>query len=150
MDKKISQLLVSYTTQQTETCWTLFIKYAPPLRLSFMMYNFPLVTPVIENDFFTLASLIDIGCMKLSAITSRTAYKDYVDLYFILHEISLKTLIDHLRNKLPTLDPLLALKSLVYFNDIHPEEILYKTKPLAFESIKTYLQQRVEDYNQGI
>jgi hypothetical protein len=117
------------------------------IRLSFMTYNYPLVTPVIQSDFFALASLTDIGCMKLSAITSRTAYKDYVDLYFIFHEITLKNLMEHLRTKLPTLDPLLALKSLVYFDDIYPEEILYKTEPVTLETIKTYLQQSVEDYN---
>ena len=113
-----------------------------------MTYPYPLVAPVIESVFFNLASLIDIGCMKLSAITSRTAYKDYVDLYYVLHHVTLETLIEHLKVKLPTLDPLLALKSLVYFEDIHVEEILYKTTPLSFDEIKKYIIHATEQYNQ--
>ena len=114
------------------------------IRLSFMTYKYQLVVPVISTDFFDLASIIDIGCMKLSAITSRTAYKDYVDLYFILKETPLATLIKNLQVKLPTLDPSLALKSLVYFDDISPEEILYKISPVDIEEIKSFLIEQVK------
>ena len=118
------------------------------IRLSFMTYKYQFIEPVISTDFFDLASIVDIGCMKLSAITSRTAYKDYVDLYFILNEVSLQTLIDSLRVKLPTLDPSLALKSLVYFDDITPEEILYKINPVDIEVIKSFLIEQVKTFNQ--
>ncbi len=114
------------------------------IRLSFMTYKYQLVVTVISTDFFDLASIIDIGCMKLSAITSRTAYKDYVDLYFILKETPLATLIKNLQVKLPTLDPSLALKSLVYFDDISPEEILYKISPVDIEDIKSFLVEQVK------
>ena len=114
------------------------------IRLSFMTYKYQLVVTVISTDFFDLASIIDIGCMKLSAITSRTAYKDYVDLYFILKETPLATLIKNLQVKLPTLDPSLALKSLVYFDDISPEEILYKISPVDIEEIKSFLIEQVK------
>ena len=118
------------------------------IRLSFMTYKYQFIEPVISTDFFDLASIVDIGCMKLSDITSRTAYKDYVDLYFILNEVSLQTLIDSLRVKLPTLDPSLALKSLVYFDDITPEEILYKINPVDIEVIKSFLIEQVKTFNQ--
>lgn len=127
---------------------TLEIVVDDVIRLSFMTYKYQLIEPVISTDFFDLASIVDIGCMKLSAITSRTAYKDYVDLYFILNEVSLQTLIDSLRVKLPTLDPSLALKSLVYFDDITPEEILYKINPVDIEVIKSFLIEQVKTFNQ--
>ncbi len=116
------------------------------IRLSFMTYAYPLISPLIATEFFDMAALLDIGCMKLSAITSRTAYKDYVDLYFILLSIPLSDLMQSLTKKLPTLDPLLALKSLVYFDDIQPEEILYKTLPLRIETIKAFLTLTVTNY----
>lgn len=114
------------------------------IRLSFMTYPYTLITPVVTTEFFDLASITDIGCMKLSAITSRTAYKDYVDLYFILKEIPLDSLINSLRIKLPTLDPTLALKSLVYFDDITSEKILYKITPVNIETIKSDLIAKVK------
>ena len=125
---------------------TLEILVAGTIRLSFMTYAYPLISPLVRTEFFDMASLSDIGCMKLSAITSRTAYKDYVDLYFILQSLSLSDLIQNLSKKLPTLDPLLALKSLVYFDDIQPEEILYKTLPLHIETIKAFLTLTVTNY----
>ena len=84
--------------------------------------------------------------MKLSAITSRSVFKDYVDLYFILHEVTLAELIKKLQLKMPTLDPLLALKSLVYFDDIILEELLFKVEPVPFETIKIELIKIVKEY----
>jgi hypothetical protein len=126
---------------------TLEILVDGTIRLSFMTYKYPLIEPAISTEFFDLASMIDIGCMKLSAITSRTAYKDYVDLYFILQQRSLAELINNLQVKLPTLDPSLALKSLVYFDDILPEEILYKITPINIKEIKSFLLEQVKIYN---
>lgn len=117
------------------------------IRLSFMTYQYPLIEPTVSAEYFDLASIVDIGCMKLSAITSRTAYKDYVDLYFILKETSLAELIKNLQVKLPTLDPSLALKSLVYFDDITPEEILYKINPIDIEEIKSFLIEQVKTFS---
>lgn len=45
-----------------------------------MTYRYPLLREVTETEYFTLADIRDIGCMKLSAITSRSVLKDYVDL----------------------------------------------------------------------
>lgn len=129
---------------------TLEIIIDETIRLSFMSYRYPLIVPLVVTEFFDIAALADIGCMKLSAITSRTAYKDYVDIYFILKSVSLVALIDSLKTKLPTLEPMLALKSLVYFEDIIQEEILYKTEPISFGEIKKRLLDEVTYYNQKI
>jgi hypothetical protein len=126
---------------------TLEVTVDEKIKLSFMTYKYPLIAPVVPTDFFDLAFITDIGCMKLSAITSRTAYKDYVDLYFILKQVPLDSLMQSLKLKLPTLDPILTLKSLVYFDDITPEEILYKVTPLDFAELKASLEQSVLTYS---
>ena len=69
-------------------------------------------------------------------------------MFFILKEISLIALIDSLRTKLPTLDPMLALKSLIYFDDISEEEILYKVSPISFGEIKSSLVGEVTKFNE--
>ena len=95
------------------------------IRLSFFGYTYPLADSLLEQNDFALASVLDIGCMKLSAITSRATLKDYVDLYFILKEISLPELLNACASKYPTLDHGLILKSLVYFDDLMPEPIIF-------------------------
>ena len=84
--------------------------------------------------------------MKLSAVTGRTAFKDYVDLYFILETTPLKEIIATLRKKMPTLDPLLALKSLIYCDDLTEEAISFKTTPVSFDEIKKRLTAAVAEY----
>ncbi len=75
-----------------------------------------MVGELVEEPNLKLASVLDIGCMKLSAITSRGISKDYIDLYYILQDIDLSYLLDKSAEKFPDLDRNLILKSLVYFN----------------------------------
>jgi Nucleotidyl transferase AbiEii toxin, Type IV TA system len=112
------------TKTQDETN-TLSLVIDNEVRLSFFGYNYPLIEPTISFKGLALASIVDIGCMKLSAITSRSTLKDYVDLHLILQQISLAVLLEGCSRKYPTLDHALILKSLVYFDDIMLEPILF-------------------------
>lgn len=89
----------------------------------------------------------DIGCMKLSAITNRSLEKDYVDLFFILKRIPLAQLLELSTRKHPTIDQAIILKSLVYFDDVLREPILFKEgHEVSFEDVQTFLRQMVEKY----
>ncbi len=116
------------------------------IKLSFFSFPYPLIKPTIPTDFFPLASVEDIVCMKLSAITSRSVMKDYIDLYFIFKLFDLKTLLSFLKEKMPSLDPLLVLKSLVYFDDIVDEKIIFKTKAVTLDEIRTRFTTVVQEY----
>jgi Nucleotidyl transferase AbiEii toxin, Type IV TA system len=118
---------------------TLSILIDQNIRISFITYAYPLLNPLVLIENISLASLEDIGCMKLSAITGRSSVKDYVDLYFILQHTSLETLLELAKRKLPSLDELVILKSLGYFDDVRDEVILYKVVPVDFEVIKRFL-----------
>lgn len=117
------------------------------IQLSFFGYHHSLLYPLLKTDYFDIASISDIGCMKLSAITSRWVEKDYVDLYFILQNISLTDLLLDCAKKFPTLDTGLILKSLVYFDDVLREPIMFKEgHDVSFETIQSFLQKTVKDY----
>jgi len=137
----LESLLVSHTLTRTqEERNTLGILIDDGVRMSFMTYPYPLVAPYVETEYFPLASMADIGCMKLGAIVSRATYKDYVDLYHILHHIPLATLLGYLSTKLPNLDPMLAQKSLVYFDDLIDEGIQHVGTPVLRETIEDGLR----------
>jgi len=117
------------------------------IRLSFFGYKHNTIKPLIDTEYFKVASIPDIGCMKLSAITSRSVEKDYVDLYFILKTITLVELLNFCSIKYPSLDENLLLKALVYFDDIKEEKILFKEGHyVSLPEIKSYLQKIVTDY----
>lgn len=98
------------------------------IKISFFTYKYKLTEKLISEEHFRLASITDIGCMKLSAITSRASNKDYIDLYYILQKINLTHLLAKTEKKYTSLDQSLILKSLVYFDDINKEPIKFKNK----------------------
>jgi predicted nucleotidyltransferase component of viral defense system len=126
---------------------TLTIVIDESTKVSFFAYPYELVRPLLDEDYFRIASIEDIACMKLSAITSRSVLKDYVDLYFILHNVALGKLLNFTKEKFYTIDANIILKSLVYFEDIQEEPILFKhNKEVSFKLVKEYIAKTVKEY----
>ncbi len=117
------------------------------IKISFFSYPYKILEPFIETDHMKLASLVDIGCMKLSAIASRSTIRDYVDLYFILQQKTLDELLSGCLRKYPQLDTMLILKSLVYFNDIEIVPLRFMPqKEVTVEDLKKYFQSQVKTH----
>lgn len=126
---------------------TLTIVVDNDVKISFLYYTYSLLEPLLEEEDLKIASIVDIGCMKLSAITGRATLKDYVDLYFILKSISLKKLLEKSKKKHPSLDTNLVLKSLIYFDDISTDPIEFMPNyTVSFDKVKTFLTHEVKKY----
>jgi len=124
---------------------TLTVLVDDAIKISFFAHAYELIGSAINDENLSLASIADIGCMKLSAITSRATNKDYIDLYFILKQISLADLLENARQKYPQLERNLILKSFVYFDDITLEKIMFKNNnEVAFETVKATLRGEVK------
>lgn len=124
---------------------TLTVLIDESVNVSFFTYKYKLIDKTISDKNLTYASIADIGCMKLSAITGRASNKDYIDLYFILKLFSLSDLLDKAHGKYPQLDRNLILKSLVYFEDVMQEKIIFKNNnDIAFEEVKKRLKSEVK------
>jgi len=126
---------------------TLTVIIDDSIKVSFFTYPYKLLNPIILEKYARIASVEDIACMKLSAITGRSTEKDYVDLYFILQHNKLSHLLGLVGEKFPNLDANLILKSLVYFDDMKEEVILFKNnKDVSFGTVKAFLQNVVKEY----
>lgn len=126
---------------------TLGILIDGSIKISFMTYSYSLLKPSLVTEYFSIASIPDIACMKCSAITGRGAMKDYVDLYFILQSMSLKELLALCTLKYPSIDTNLIAKSLIYFDDLEEEQIIYKENhDIRFEEIKNFLKKQVSGF----
>ena len=118
------------------------------VKISFMTYPYSMIADIIHTEHFDIASELDIACMKFSAITSRSLEKDYIDLYYVLQTYSLSTLLDNAKNKFPTIDISVILKSLVYFDDIIQEPILFKEGfEVGIDSIEEFIKNKVIEYS---
>lgn len=124
---------------------TLTVLIDSSVKVSFFTHTYSLIREPIREEYLTLASLEDIACMKLSAITGRATNKDYIDLYFLLDIFSLQDILGFAREKYPTLDRNLLLKSIVYFDDVTEERMLFKNnKDVSFDDVKKRLQKEVK------
>jgi hypothetical protein len=120
------------------------------IKVSFFKYKYKLIEDLIGTDFFDIASVADIACMKLNAICNRNTLKDYVDLFFILKQKKLSELLELVKIKMPELDTLLILKSLIYFEDIVEEPIIFKTSIVSIDEIKAEITKFVLEYQKNI
>ncbi|MDA3840709.1 MAG: nucleotidyl transferase AbiEii/AbiGii toxin family protein [Patescibacteria group bacterium] len=119
---------------------TLTVLIDGDVKLSFFSYRYKLLKNLIEEDYLALASIEDIACMKLSAILSRATNKDYIDLYFIFKEHDFEEILDLCQKKFEDIDVNLILKSLVYFDDIDTEPIMFKhDNKVELEKVKKFL-----------
>jgi hypothetical protein len=146
--QKIEQVFTGHIIVKTQEAKdTLTIIIDEGVKVSFFAYPHKLVRPLLREDNFEIASLEDIACMKLAAITSRSLLKDYVDLYFILNKIALGKLLTFVKEKYSKIDANLILKSLVYFEDVEQEPILFRNnQDVGFKLIKEYLAGTVKEY----
>jgi hypothetical protein len=61
--------------------------YQSPLKVSLIgTYKYPLVEKLIAIDRIRLAGILDIGLMKILAITHRATLRDYIDLAAIIRD----------------------------------------------------------------
>ena len=124
---------------------TLYVILNGNIKLSFFSYPYSLLEPLTKEEFLDIASMSDIGCMKLSAVVGRAVEKDYIDLYFILKQFSLAELLLKAKEKMPDLDQNLILKSLIYFEDVEKENIVFKHNfEVSFDEVKKSLEEEVK------
>jgi len=121
------------------------------VKISFFWYDYNLLEDLIQTKYFDLASLKDIWCMKLWAIQKRATNKDYVDLYYILQNISLEELIEGFYKKYwRIISEYMILKSLVYFEDLSYEKLIILDNKISFADIKKWLENVVRNYENKI
>ena len=116
------------------------------IKLSFFSYKYELLEDLKKNDFFSFASVLDIACMKLTAILSRATNKDYIDLFYIFKEYKLNDVLEMFGRKYKNIDLNLVLKSLVFFDDIEYEPIIFKNNSdIGFDELKAFLVKLVKE-----
>lgn len=132
----------------TSTAFRTVYAVVDGVQVSFFGYSYPLVAPTVtvEPGLVPLASLADIGAMKLAAIASRGARKDFVDLWLILtrHQ-GLGELLDDFGRKFARRDVGHVVRSLVYFGDADEEPPLNLLVDVTWAEVKADLERRVEE-----
>lgn len=114
------------------------------VQVTWLYYPRPLLDDLIVSDdmpHFKMASLLDIGVMKLIAASQRGAKKDFIDLYALeQHGCSVASLISRLADKFPgsSVNYYHIVKSLVFFEDAEVEPMPRMLQSMDWDEIKNY------------
>ena len=103
------------------------------IKTDFVRYRYPLLNPIVEIEGIRLLSTLDIGAMKLAAITNRGRKRDFFDLFFLLQTYTLRNLMDAYNAKYSDGSEFLVNKSLVYFEDAEEDDM-----PEVFDAAVTW------------
>lgn len=80
---KIAAASVAYTvTRRVSEQMNLVVN---DVKLTFFQYPFPIEPTATFQNSFRLPSLLQLAAMKAYALGRRSKWKDYVDLYYLLH-----------------------------------------------------------------
>lgn len=113
------------------------------IKVDIVNYRYPWISELIEEDNCRLASLKDIGAMKLNAITGRGTKKDFIDLYYLLKHFPLNDLFRFYFEKFDDGNLFLVKKSLIHFEDAEPEPMPVMKEKITWDEIKTDLQKKI-------
>lgn len=117
--------------------------------VTLLEYRYPLLAePVRFADIpVQVASLLDLACMKLSAIANRGAARDFWDLYSIIQRTgeSLGALLAAFQAKFTAVDIGHVVRSLVYFGDADAEPLPHGLSPDHWIAVKRDLERWVRE-----
>ena len=122
------------------------------VKISFLEYNYPLLESFVIFENIRLASIIDIACMKLTAVSSRGSRKDFIDLYFILKSISLTEIFNKFEEKYINIkySKTHILKSLSYFLDAESDPDVDYLTPVSWDDVKESLTVKTLEYMHNV
>lgn len=116
------------------------------IKVDIVNYNYRWLKNKMTIDNIYFATIEDIAAMKLNAIMGRGSKKDFIDLYFILKNYTLSTLIDLYSQKYYDGSIFLVLKSLAYFDDADEQEMPFMFHNTSWQTMKNNIKKALADY----
>ena len=116
------------------------------VKVDIVNYPYPWLQDLIWEDGVRLAKFEDIAAMKLSAITGRGTKKDFIDLYFLLKQISLSGMIQLYLEKYSDGSLFMVLKSLVYFEDADMDNMPDMLIHVEWDQVKKVITNAQKDF----
>ncbi len=116
--------------------------------VSFFHYAYPLLHNVNTHQGIQIASLEDIGLMKLAALAGRGSRKDFIDLFFLAKkQLPLKRLLELGSRKFKDQRDfsVQVMKAAVYFEDAEKEPIPKMNKKFSWEALKDYFKKAARE-----
>lgn len=136
-------------TPLVDTGEILTVKTVEGVEVTFVFHPYkPLQKPILTSSI-AVFHLDDLTANKAYTIGRRGAWRDYVDLFFLLKRkhYSLTRIIDLAKEKFTAeFNEKLFLEQLTYFADIAIVETVFLKETYSVDQIKVFLEKEVEEY----
>ena len=123
-----------------------FVGTLDGVQISFFIYPYPLLEAPVTFEGVQIANLPDLAAMKLDAISSRGAKRDFIDLYQICRDaFPLRQVIQHFERKYASVQYSMVhlLKSLKYFADAESDPMPSMLVSLEWAEVKRFFDEQV-------
>ena len=125
------------------------------LKVDFVKYPYELISPLAENDCnIRMAGKDDISAMKMSAAGTRgNEAKDFIDLFYLLKEMSVSKVVENFKRKYKTENIEHYLRSMVYFDDVSRaswDSVKMLFGKISADEVKNTLINKVTEYSKAI
>ena len=113
------------------------------VKVDLVNYKYDWIGSPVQEDVIRLAGVKDIAAMKVAAIIGRGTKKDFIDLYFLLKQFSLKELLELYLQKYPDGSLFIALKSLSYFEDADADPMPVMFEVIEWTEVKSLIRETI-------
>jgi len=113
-------------------------------------HQYPSVKPLETIQGIRMMSMEDIAAMKINAIVnSGNRIKDFIDIHYLLNELSCENIINFYCAKYPNVNAGMARSSLLYHLDIDFNvPVILRDKRLKWEEVKRNIISAIDEYDQ--
>jgi len=126
------------------------------IKIELVEYNEKLLEIPEKEDGITLVGKKEIAAMKLAAILKRTEPRDFIDIAYLLNEMSLKNMFDLYKEKFGSISPLYIKRTLLTkSSNIKDNEwlvggIKMLRSDIELKNIPSFIKQKIEEYNNNL
>jgi hypothetical protein len=130
----------------SDSSWGNLIFLANNVRVGFFGYGYDLVEPAAQAEGIALASVADIGLMKMDALLSRASRKDFHDLYSICQRIPLRELLNLAPRKYPSMRDFEAqvTRHMLMFERAEQETPVPMIDQVPWDTVKEWFQSQAK------
>lgn len=109
------------------------------VRITISEYKYPTLKDFVKYENIKVACVLDIACMKLFSIYTKSSKKDFIDLYYIFRQFSLKELLTYFDFKFNNVEfkKEQLTKVLTAFDEADKEPDPDMLEPIEWEEIKS-------------
>jgi predicted nucleotidyltransferase component of viral defense system len=141
----ILDTLYSYgTIQLIKKSENILILSLNGIKVDVVNYRYPWIGNIDTVQNIRFASLSDIAAMKLNAIAGRGSVKDFIDLYVLLEQFTLREMLNFYNEKYQDGSEFMVIKSLTFFDDAENEELPHLFIHTSWAEIKQQILAEID------